>query len=306
MKRTYVYAPGDWGILANEWRRSLESDNKSVNTIRIYLHAVRMLGDWANAQKPPIEPTDIDAGGIRDFIKYRIDTTSDANAHNNYRALRTFFGWLVDEEVIGESPMRRTKPPLVREQLTAILTVENATALLATCRTRSFADVRDEAIIRTLWACGARRAEISTLDVDDIDLETDAIHVTGKGRRDRVIPFGPKTGKALSKYLRARRRHPQAEMPALWLGSTGQGRLRHNGIRAMLSRRAAIAGIGHVHPHMFRHAFAHYWQLEGGNDSDLMRIMGWKSREMLLRYGATSATERAHASARRLQLDSRI
>jgi integrase/recombinase XerC len=110
----------------------------------------------------------------------------------------------------------------------------------------------------------------------------------------------------LTRYLRARKRHSQSELPALWLGSTGQGRLFHNGMRAMLSRRAAEAGIGHVHPHMFRHAFAHYWQAEGGNDSDLMRIMGWKSREMLLRYGASAADERAHASARRLRLDDRV
>lgn len=306
MKPRFAYAPGDWGSYANEWRRALEADNKSPNTVRIYLHSVRMLGEWAHAQAPPLEPEDVRAGHIRDYMKHRLDTTSPGNAHNNYRALRTFFAWLVDEGELDDTPMRRTRPPILPEKIVPIVTVEQVSAMIATCKTREFHDLRDEAIIRMLWACGSRRDEITRLNVDDVDLETDSIHVTGKGRRDRVIPFGPKTGKALSRYLRARRRHPQSELPALWLGATGQGRLNHNGLRVMLNRRAAQAGIDRVHPHMFRHAFAHYWQAEGGNDSDLMRLMGWKSREMLLRYGASAADERAHASARRLRLDDRV
>lgn len=306
MAKQHKYASGDWGTLANEWRRALEADNKSPNTVRIYLHSVRMLGDWATAQDPPLEPVDMDAGAIRDFIKHRIDSTSAGNAHNNYRAIRTFFEWLVEEDELDDTPMRRTSPPILPEKLVPMLTVDQVTAMLATCRGKSFIDRRVEALIRLMWASGSRRQEMGSLDVDDVDLETDCIRVTGKGRRDRVIPFGAKTGKALSRYLRTRKRHPDADSPALWLGTNGKGRLGAHGIHASLLRRAHKAGIGHIHPHMFRHAFAHYWRLEGGNDSDLMRLMGWKSREMLLRYGATAADERAHASARRLRLDDRV
>lgn len=78
----HKYAFGDWGTLANEWRRALEADNRSPSTVRIYLHSVRMLGDWAMAQDPPLEPVDMTAGSIRDFIKHRIDSTSAGNAHN--------------------------------------------------------------------------------------------------------------------------------------------------------------------------------------------------------------------------------
>lgn len=70
-------------MLANEWRRALEADNRSVNTVRIYVHSVRMLGEWAMSQDPD-------------------------NAHNNYRSIRTFFGWLVDEGAKSASSTSRS------------------------------------------------------------------------------------------------------------------------------------------------------------------------------------------------------
>ncbi|HEX4721552.1 MAG TPA: phage integrase N-terminal SAM-like domain-containing protein, partial [Pseudonocardiaceae bacterium] len=112
MADLYKYPPGQWGMLAKQWRRALKSDNKSERTITTYLYAVRILGEWASEQAEPIEPSGIAPGDIREFIGGLIDTTSAANAHTNYRALRTFFRWLVeDEEEIDRSPMDRTKAP---------------------------------------------------------------------------------------------------------------------------------------------------------------------------------------------------
>lgn len=306
--------PGEWGLIGKEWGRSLLADNKSENTIRIYLHALRMLGEWAAVQIVQRgeeilighSPTEMTTSAMRTYMAELLEKTSDGNAHNHFRCLRTFWNWMEDEEEVDRSPMHRMKAPHVEEKPIPIVTYGMMDALLGTCSTKDFVDRRDEAILRTLWDTGGRRKEVGSLNLDDLDLDIDCILVHGKGRRDRAIPLGSKTVRAQSRYLRVRSRHPQHQLPALWLGSTGQGPLRVPGIRAMLIRRGHQAGVGHIHPHMFRHALAHYWQLEGGNESDLMRIMGWRSRKMLEIYAASAATERAHKTHRELAIGDRV
>jgi Phage integrase family len=92
--------------------------------------------------------------------------------------------------------------------------------LLVTCKTKQFVDLRDQAIIRVLYDCGLRRAECAGLEMNSgVDLDCDVVNAVGKGSRPRSVPFGVKTGQAIERYLRARRRHKFAHLPHCRLAS---------------------------------------------------------------------------------------
>jgi integrase len=186
----------------------------------------------------------------------------------------------------------------VPEQPVPVVAADTLARLLGACSGNGYEHRRDTALIALLLDTGIRRAECAGIKLTDVDLEAQTIVVTGKGSRQRTAKYGEQVAIALDRYLRARRRHPSADSPYLWLGS--KGGLTDSGIAQMLERRSDQAGIGRVHAHQFRHTFAHQWRLAGGNDDALMSLGGWRSPQMLQRYGRSAAAERAREAHERL------
>ena len=154
--------------------------------------------------------------------------------------------------------MARMKPPVITEKAIPVLTDDTLKKLLRACVGREFTELRDTAIIRVLIDTGMRREEVATILVDDLDLDTDSVSVTRKGRRPATLNLSAKTCQALERYLRSRSHQPLARRPELWLGEKHRGPLTADGVRQMLDRRCDQAGIPHIHPHQFRHTAADY------------------------------------------------
>jgi site-specific recombinase XerD len=290
--------PGAFRVELDSFLLSLEAENLAEKTRRTYEEAVSLFGQFLAERGMPTAPAKIARGHVEAFIADQIARWRPNTARNRYLALKRFFDWLAIEGLTDASPMARMRPPRVPEEPVPVLGDEAVRALLRACEGRLFIDRRDAALIRLLLDSGARRSEVAGLTVEGIDLRDKTATVLGKGRRPRTITFGARTAQALDRYLRERRLHRDAERPELWLGHRGP--VRSDGIADILERRCTAAGLPRIGAHAFRHLFAHTMLSAGMQETDLMRLAGWRSRQMVARYAASSGTDRAIAAYRRI------
>jgi integrase/recombinase XerC len=203
-------------------------------------------------------------------------------------ALRSFFRFLVRRGRVRVNPAREVRTPRLPGRLPGHLPIDQSEALFRQRFTDDETGRRDRAILEVLYASGVRVAELSGLDVEDVDLREGGVRVLGKGRKERVVPLGTKAVEALRTYLGPR----EGSRGALFRNPRG-GRLTVRSLHRIVRGRARTAGLpGRVTPHTLRHTFATHL-LNAGADLRLI--------QELLGHARLATTQRyTHVSADRL------
>lgn len=287
----------DLGDLIPDFARSLRAANKSPKTVKVYIDAATRLLTFLKDNEMPTAVSEIRRAHVEAFMEQQLGQGSPSTANQRYRSLAQLWNFLIEEEEIEISPMAKMKAPKVPEKPVPIVSENHLKRLLSACSGSELEDRRDHAMIRMLIATGMRASELVGMRIEDLDREAQVAFVLGKGRRPRACPYGAKTALAIDRYLRVRYRHRLADSEWLWIGK--YGRITDSGLRQIVERRARLAGVPHIHPHQLRHTYAHEFLAGGGNEGDLMVLAGWRSRQMLQRYGASAAGDRARAAYQR-------
>lgn len=225
------------------------------------------------------DPARVDA-----FLAHeRARNLANSTIRARHRGLSIWFAWLVRRKYLRKkhNPMRKVDRPSVAEKKIRYVTLETFTRLRRSIAGETWLDDRDRAILSLMMFSGLRVSEVVGLAPADVDVARRLVSVRdGKGGKDRDVPCAEDFATAHVRYLM---RRPAYAGPELFVGHDGhagvRGPLTDNGIRQMLRRRCARAGLDYYSPHAFRHGFAMLFLNAGMNLSAVSEAMGHKSEQ---------------------------
>ena len=187
------------------------------------------------------------------------------------RSLKVFSRWIMDEGYTKTDIFARLKRPKLPQPLIEPLTKEEIEDVLSTINPNTFLGARIYAIVLLLLDTGIRASELTSLTVDNVDFSQGTTKVMGKGRKERIIPFGASTKKIMLRYLTMFR--PESDYPGFFLTTDGRP-LTYNALKLIIDRLRQRCGISRLHLHLFRHSFSVNFLVNGGDLATLRLILG--------------------------------
>jgi len=239
--------------------------NASPYTVRNYTDALMKFFDYLKGRNIT-SLKDVNKQTLRDYLSHLIENGyAKSSIARRLSAIRSFYRYLMREEMIAVSPAATTVSPRLDKRLPSFLTVEEVKRLIESPDLSKPQGRRDRALLEILYASGLRISELVNLDVEQVNLDNNEIRVWGKGSKERLVLIGKPAHQALTDYLERGRPELLAKKKseALFLNRYG-GRLPARRVQKILDKYARNIDKK-VHPHMLRHTFATHL-LDGGAD----------------------------------------
>lgn len=270
---------------------------RSAHTVRAYVGDARSMCGFVAAREVST-PAGVSLALLRSWLATLArDGRSRATVARRAASVRAFTAWCTRRGLIENDPGERLASPKAGTHLPTVLDQSAAARLMEHAAVASDdgspVAVRDRAIVELLYATGIRVSELCAIDVRDLDLERRTVRVTGKGDKQRVVPFGLPASRAVTDWLEVRADLEGARSgQAAFLGARG-GRIDPRTVRESVHRLTVQAGVASVSPHALRHSAATH-VLEGG--ADLRAV------QELLGHSSLATTQRyTHVSVERLR-----
>lgn len=276
-----------------DWDRHLADERAvSPHTRKAYVDDVgrflAFLSAFAGRDPGDVGPDEVDALTVRSWLaSLRAEGHARSSIVRRLSALRTFFSWLQREGLAESNPARGVATPRTEKSLPVSLSVPEAAAVVEAPPPDTELGLRDRALLELLYATGLRVSELVGLSLPDVDLPGRQVRTIGKGRKERIVPFGEKAAEALAAWLPARLallagRRVRGE--PLFLNARG-GRLTDRSVRRVLDRALAAAEVSrHASPHALRHSFATHLLSAGADLRTIQELLGHASLATTQKY----------------------
>lgn len=285
--------------------------NASPKTIRDYGDDIQ---GFLNYITPPGEKTlplrEVDHRLIREFVGSLFDRgLQKASVARKLAALRTFFKYCLRERFVKQNPAKMVSSPKLPKRVPHVLTAEeinslldqmadpaptgdNSRRLVPTEQSKLLLK-RDRAILELLYASGLRVSELVGLNCGNLDWRGQMVRVLGKGRKERIVPFGSKALAALEAYWPVRQgllsaAKSRVDPEAVFVNHFG-GRITTRWVREIVSKYSRLLNINwDLHPHSLRHAFATHLLADGADLRAIQELLGHVSLSTTQRYTQAS------------------
>lgn len=285
--------PGKWVQNVDDFSEYLAANRGlSSHTVRAYVSDVRQCLHTL-ALRGITDLREVDVTDLRGWLAHISRRLSKTSLARKIVAVRAFFTYLSDHNVIGSNPAATLLSPKLDKPLPRVLNEDEAAELMTTADAQKDSSPKNEAellrnaaMLEVLYATGMRVAELTGIDLNDLDMSARTVRVHGKGGKDRVVPFGGPAHEALQKWLEAHGRPllaTTAAGSAVFVGARG-GRINQRQVRQIVHREAQTAGVPDISPHALRHSAATHL-LDGGADlREVQEMLGHSSLSTTQRY----------------------
>ena len=270
--------------------------NASPHTCRCYRKDLEGFEDFLKSSGMVLTPTGdvkiekVDRIAIRKYLSFLHRKNKKSSIARKISTLRSFFKYLVREQVIPSNPAKSVSTPKVEKTLPTTLSVDEAFRLMESPKSISEKSseggkeksLRDRAILELLYSSGLRVSELVGLDSNQLDLDLGIVRVMGKGRKERIVPVGGKAIEVLKAYLEERGML-KGEEP-IFINSLG-GRLTARSVGRLIKKYSRFSGIFRkVSPHSLRHTFAPHLLDAGADIREIQEMLGHSSLSTTQRY----------------------